>query len=129
MHVLADTAYHIIIFIYIIFTITVWIIKALIFKDYMMQSYNIVSEVISREISLDVTPVGTLPYYLPIIELYLFVRYQAKVVRINESASKVLVHFEGWNSRHDTWFAFDSTSLRPLHLFETSQEQSSKRKV
>ena len=67
--------------------------------------------------------------YLPIITLFFFYRYQAKVARINESTRKVLVHFEGWNARHDTWFAFDSTSLRPLHLLETSQEQSSKRKV
>eukprot|EP00794_Sanderia_malayensis_P012118 gene12118-13369_t len=50
--------------------------------------------------------------------------YFAKVIKINEASEKVLIHFDGWNSRHDKWFHFESDSLRSLSSTLKSEESA-----
>ena len=56
-------------------------------------------------------------------------RYHARIVKINESNHRVLVHFDGWNSRHDKWFDHKSDLLRPLSSGEQKQHEADCRKV
>ena len=46
--------------------------------------------------------------------MFFFPRYLSRIVKINEGDSKVLIHFDGWNSRHDRWLTYDSELLRPV---------------
>ena len=63
------------------------------------------------------------------IFMFDFCRYQARIVNINTLNLKVLVHFEGWNSRHDKWFEHTNESLRPLLSGDQKQQEGYKRKV
>ena len=42
------------------------------------------------------------------------VRYLASILEVDEVDQDLLVHFEGWNQRHDEWIDFGSDRLRPL---------------
>jgi len=39
--------------------------------------------------------------------------WEAKVVEVDPGCSEVLVHFIGWNDRHDEWIKMDSPRLQP----------------
>ena len=41
-------------------------------------------------------------------------RYLASILEMDEDDQDLLVHFEGWNQRHDEWIDFGSDRLRPL---------------
>jgi len=41
--------------------------------------------------------------------------WEAKVLEVDTEGSEVLVHFTGWNGRHDEWIKMDSPRLQPLH--------------
>lgn len=41
--------------------------------------------------------------------------WEAKIVEVDHEGSEVLVHFQGWNGRHDEWIKMDSPRLQPLH--------------
>ena len=41
--------------------------------------------------------------------------WDAKIVEVDHEGSEVLVHFQGWNERHDEWIKMDSPRLQPLH--------------
>lgn len=41
-------------------------------------------------------------------------RYLASILEVDEDDQDLLVHFEGWNQRHDEWIDFGSDRLRPL---------------
>ena len=41
-------------------------------------------------------------------------RYLASILEVDEDDQDLLVHFEGWNQRHDEWIDFESDRLRPL---------------
>ena len=41
--------------------------------------------------------------------------WEAKVVEVDYEGNEVLVHFTGWNGRHDEWIKMDSPRLQPLH--------------
>ena len=38
--------------------------------------------------------------------------WDAKVLEVDHEGSEVLVHFAGWNGRHDEWIAMDSPRLQ-----------------
>lgn len=42
------------------------------------------------------------------------VRYVSKIAKVDHKKKKILIHFEGWNSRYDEWVSFDSKKIRPL---------------
>lgn len=42
-----------------------------------------------------------------------FLRYPAKICRVDSEEEKALIHFEGWNHRFDEWISFDSEKIRP----------------
>jgi len=52
--------------------------------------------------------------------------YSAKILKVNSSKAQVLIHFEGWASRFDSWFPLDSSSLRPSQGIETESTPPSK---
>lgn len=39
--------------------------------------------------------------------------YKARIIHIDESNSRIKIHYQGWNSRYDTWFDADSDAVRP----------------
>jgi len=41
--------------------------------------------------------------------------WEAKVLEVDHEGCEVLVHFTGWNGRHDEWIKMDSPRLQPLH--------------
>lgn len=41
--------------------------------------------------------------------------WDAKIVEVDHEGCEVLVHFQGWNGRHDEWIKMDSPRLQPLH--------------
>lgn len=43
-----------------------------------------------------------------------FYRYVSKIAKVDPKKRKILIHFEGWNSRYDEWVSFDSKKIRPL---------------
>jgi hypothetical protein len=47
--------------------------------------------------------------------------YPARVVEVDDEDRDVLIHFEGWNQRHDEWIEFESPRLRPA-LSEEKQD-------
>ncbi|XP_046839129.1 PHD finger protein 20-like protein 1 isoform X2 [Xenia sp. Carnegie-2017] len=40
--------------------------------------------------------------------------YVSKIAKVDLKKRKILIHFEGWNSRYDEWVSFDSKKIRPL---------------
>ncbi|XP_028406009.1 PHD finger protein 20-like protein 1 isoform X2 [Dendronephthya gigantea] len=40
--------------------------------------------------------------------------YVSKIAKVDHKKKKILIHFEGWNSRYDEWVSFDSKKIRPL---------------
>ena len=46
--------------------------------------------------------------------MYFYIRYVSKIAKVDHKKKKILIHFEGWNSRYDEWVSFDSKKIRPL---------------
>ena len=42
------------------------------------------------------------------------IRYVSKIAKVDHKKKKILIHFEGWNSRYDEWVSFDSKKIRAL---------------
>ena len=38
----------------------------------------------------------------------------SKIAKVDHKKKKILIHFEGWNSRYDEWVSFDSKKIRAL---------------
>ena len=38
----------------------------------------------------------------------------SKIAKVDHKKKKILIHFEGWNSRYDEWVPFDSKKIRAL---------------
>ena len=51
------------------------------------------------------------------------VRYPAKVVDVDGEEKEVLIHFDGWNQRHDEWIGFDSPRLRAVTVQEKQESR------
>lgn len=50
--------------------------------------------------------------YLLFINFVFFLRYPAKICRVDSEEEKALIHFEGWNHRFDEWISFNSEKIR-----------------
>ena len=50
--------------------------------------------------------------------------YKAKILQINHSDKKILVHYLGWNSRHDEWVKLN----RILRVLSEDYNSSNKRR-
>lgn len=53
--------------------------------------------------------------------------WDAKIVEVDHEGCEVLVHFQGWNGRHDEWIKMDSPRLQPLHRRSRSVTSDSSR--
>jgi PHD finger protein 20 len=38
----------------------------------------------------------------------------SKIAKVDHKRRKILIHFEGWNSRYDEWVSFESKKIRAL---------------
>ena len=47
--------------------------------------------------------------------------YKSRVLEVDEPNNKVLVHFLGWNTRHDQWFEIGSPDLK---LFDKNNKKT-----
>lgn len=46
--------------------------------------------------------------------IFLLSRYSAKVIQVDWSGHRVLIHFDGWNQRYDEWISMNSDRLRQV---------------
>lgn len=54
---------------------------------------------------------------------FVFCRYPAKIVTVQEEDLMVLIHFEGWNQRYDEWVEMKSERLRPMSRHSERKEK------
>jgi hypothetical protein len=53
--------------------------------------------------------------------------YKARIIKIDNEKRRVKIHYQGWNSRYDQWFDFESESLRKfVEPTTTTSDQESK---
>jgi len=50
--------------------------------------------------------------------------WEAKVLEVDNEGAEVLVHFAGWNGRHDEWIKMDSPRLQPYTRRSSRRRQS-----
>ena len=48
----------------------------------------------------------------------------AQVLEVDNEGAEVLVHFAGWNGRHDEWIKMDSPRLQPYTRRSSRRRQS-----
>ena len=48
----------------------------------------------------------------------------AEVLEVDNKGAEVLVHFAGWNGRHDEWIKMDSPRLQPYTRRSSRRRQS-----
>ena len=48
----------------------------------------------------------------------------AQVLEVDNKGAEVLVHFAGWNGRHDDWIKMDSPRLQPYTRRSSRRRQS-----
>lgn len=49
--------------------------------------------------------------------------YKAKIVKVDQEKMDILVHFEGWGARFDTWFPMTSTLIRGRTQLDVKPDQ------